>query len=378
MNIGLLTLPFNNNYGGYLQAYALMTVLKKLGHVVCLIYRRNNRRSKKWIIKNTIKNAVKIILRKKIICIVPDQEKELRCKGKNMMRFVDRYIIPRSKPLYSTSSMYKYLEESCFDAIVVGSDQVWRPDYGQKHVQDFFLTELRSLCHKKPLCVFYAASFGADSPSYTEKEKKECGEAIKQFEAISVRENKALELITNFNWKSHNNPIVVLDPTFLLKKNHYNSLLPTSQSISKGKIFCYFLDNSQESQEIQREAEKLTGMEIFSIIDTKNWQRPYYIMPSIEDWLSGIRDAEFVLTDSYHGMVFSIIFNKPFLVLCNAMRGSNRFTSVLSLLDLENRLIFDANNIWEKMNSEIVWKDINAKLDLEIKNSMDFIRKVLS
>lgn len=378
MKIGILTLPFNNNYGGYLQAYALMTVLKSMGHQVVLIYRRNNRRSKKRRIKMSIKNIFKAILGKDVISIIPNQEAEHRFKGQKMMRFVDRYITPISKPLFSSSAMYKYIRNSNFDMIVVGSDQVWRPDYGQEHVQDFFLTDLKQDNKGKPRLISYAASFGADRPCYTEREMQECGEALKNFVRVSLREQKGLEIIINFKWKCQNNPEVVLDPTFLLPVNHYKSLLPSDLSVAHGKMFCYFLDKSDDSLEIQKEVSRLTGLELFSVIDTQNWQKKDYIMPSIEDWLSGIRDAAFVLTDSYHGMVFSIIFNKPFLVKCNESRGAGRFSTVLSLLNLENRLVSDVNNISEVIKSEMNWKGINEKLNEIIGESKRFLAHVMS
>lgn len=377
MKIGILTLPFNNNYGGYLQAYALMTVLKNMGHQVELIYRRNNRRSKKRRIKSTIKNLLATFLRKKTISIIPDQEKELRYKGQEMMRFVDKYITPKSKPLYSSAAMYKYIHNGNYDIVIVGSDQVWRPDYGQKHVQDFFLTELRQNCNGRPRLITYAASFGADNPNYTETEKLECGDAFERFSFVSIREQKGLEIISNFKWKYRQTPKVVLDPTFLLKSTHYNALLPFKSSKSQGKIFCYFLDKDVDSYNIQKEVSRITDIETFSIIDTQNWQKRYYIMPSIEDWLSGIRDAEYVLTDSYHGMVFSIIFNKDFIVKCNKSRGSNRFSTVLNEFGLESRLVYDSTNIIDKVNERIDWEVINKRLFQQIDESIKYLYKAL-
>ena len=93
----MLTLPFNNNYGGYLQAYALMTVLKGMGHDVELIYRKHNYRPLSLRIKYFIKTWVKCLLGQKHELFIMDQEKELRYKGQALMPFVDKYIAPKTK-----------------------------------------------------------------------------------------------------------------------------------------------------------------------------------------------------------------------------------------------------------------------------------------
>ncbi len=107
MKIGMLTLPFNNNYGGYLQAYALMTVLKGMGHDVELIYRKHNYRPLSLRIKYFIKTWVKCLLGQKHELFIMDQEKELRYKGQALMTFVDKYIAPKTIPLFSTAQLRK-------------------------------------------------------------------------------------------------------------------------------------------------------------------------------------------------------------------------------------------------------------------------------
>ena len=128
IGIRILTLPFNNNYGGYLQAYALMTVLKRMGHDVELIYRRPNRSPFFRRLIYPLKTLVKIILRRPHGSFIMNPESDLRRSWKLLMPFVDKYISPRTKPYYTTTDM----EKSCigkYDVVIVGSDQVWRPLY---------------------------------------------------------------------------------------------------------------------------------------------------------------------------------------------------------------------------------------------------------
>lgn len=375
MKIGILTLPFNNNYGGYLQAYALMTVLKNEGHSVELIYRRNNRLKFVVSIKIFFKNIVKLIIGRKIIGLWPNQEKWHRYRGARMLSFVDKYITPQTKPLFSSRAMYNQIKKGKYDMIIVGSDQVWRPDYGQEHVQDFFLTELPA---GNLRIISYAASFGLDTPSYTEREIEECGKAIYNFDAVSVRENIGIDIINEFGWKVKTEPVVVLDPTFLLSKEHYNSLLPQKDSAAKGKIFSYVLDKSNDTNSIIEELSKQTGIEVYNIIDTEKWQSKEYVMPSVEDWLVGFRDAAFVVTDSYHGTVFSIIFNKPFITKQNSSRGSTRFKALLERTGLEKRLIQNYTQVKTALSETICWSDVNNTINKEIIVSIRYLESLIN
>lgn len=355
MKIGILTLPFNNNYGGFIQAYALMTVLKREGHDVELIYRRHNKLSIIKKTKITIKNVIKILIGRKVGRIIPNREKDFLQRGHLMHAFVDKYICPKSKPLYSTDELSLYVQGR-YDAVIVGSDQVWRPDY-VPNVEDYYL----SFLHDPKVCkIAYAASFGSDNPHYTDRERDICGKALMNFNLVTVRESSGVDVIKRMGWIDIE-PIVVLDPTMLLKKEDYDQLLPKKQSLSRGKIFCYVLDDYDNVRKIIKQTSNILQKELYYIIDTKRWKNVDYIMPSIEDWLCGIRDSDFVVTDSFHGMVFSILFNKPFIVCVNKERGVARFLDLLTMLNLQERII-DEENIMDIIGQPIEWELVNAKV----------------
>lgn len=365
MKIGILTLPFNNNYGGYLQAYALMTVLKNEGHDVELIYRRHNKPPFRKLIIPTCKNVVKKLLGRKVLSIIPNPEKEFRARGASMMPFLDKYIVPRSKPLYSSKEFTKYVSGR-YDAVIVGSDQVWRPDYGP-HIQDFFFADVKD----KELTRFsYAASFGNDNPAFTEKEVRVCGEAVKKFKAVSVREDTGLKVFEKFDWKLDTEVRVVLDPTFLLSKDDYNTLLLHTKDNSKGKLFSYVLNKTSEKNKIVDYLIKEIGVEEYSI---SNIQSENSFLPSVEEWLIAIRDAVFVVTDSFHGMVFSVIFNKPFIVVPNKQRGYTRFSDFLNGVGLPNRIVEDVNTTKDVLKKEIDFQLLNIKLNALRTSSLAFI-----
>lgn len=371
MKIGILTLPFNNNYGGYLQCFALMAVLKNMGHSPEVIYRRQNRRKISWRAKQFLKRILKKGIGSSVPCIIPDQEKELRYRGAKMMEFVDKYISPKTAPLYSSKDFYECIENR-YDAIIVGSDQVWRPDYGPK-IQDYFLTDLHS---EETILISYAASFGVDNPNYGNDEMKECGEALSRFKAVSLREKSGVEVINRFGWKLNCCPSVVLDPTLLLNKESYLETLPHKDSPAKGKVFCYLLDSSENAEQVVKYYYNSKGIESYNIINTDIWKRQDYVMPSIEEWLSGINDAEFVITDSFHGAVFSILFNKDFWVFGNEKRGKTRFLTLLSNFGLEKRFI-DMSKPMLLPDNPIEWTSVNKRLHDMRTESMAYLERAL-
>lgn len=368
MRIGILTLPFNNNYGGYLQAYALMTVLKRMGHDVELIYRRPNKRPFFRRLIYPLKTLVKIILGRPHGSFIMNQESDLRRSGKLLMPFVDKYISPRTKPYYTTTDM----EKSCigkYDVVIVGSDQVWRPMY-VPNINDFFLEFIKDKNVRK---IAYAASFGTATPEYTDLQKKVCGKLISEFQAISVREKSALKVIENFGWQVNSTPQLVLDPTFLLPSKEYLKHIKVKRC---DQIFCYVLDRTERTRELILYAEKLLKLPCYEIL--KDVGEKTFLKPSIEIWLSNIYNSRFILTDSFHGMVFSIIFNKPFAVYVNKDRGADRFVSLLSLIGLEDRMINDLSDVDKIINNSIKWDRVNEKLEKLRNISIHFLNDSLT
>lgn len=366
MRIGILTLPFNNNYGGYLQAYALMTVLKQMGHNVELIYRRSN---KPGIIQKAIysfKTLAKIILRKPHGTLIINYERDYKQQGSYMIPFVEKYITPKTRPFYTSKQMKKECEGK-YDVVVVGSDQVWRPIYVSQ-IEDFFFEFITDPHVKK---IAYAASFGTATPEYTDVEILRCKKLIADFAAVSIREKSGLNVIKSFGWKTQTPPQVVLDPTFLLPKEIYDNVISNKISfVSKNRICCYVLDESSIVDDIIKKVESCLGQPSFNIVDNKKGTYP---KPSIEDWLDNIKNSSFVITDSFHGMVFSIIFNTPFAVYINRTRGADRFDSLLSQIDLEDRVCVSIEDVEHIIPVPINWEKVNQKLSSLIEDSKRFL-----
>lgn len=358
MKIGIVTQPLHANYGGVLQNYALQQVLKRMGHEVwTLDYWKYD-----WL--NWADMAWRVLAHKMLGHQVkfgrtPAEQRQFEVP---LRRFVNKNMsltTPRTKR-FSKKTVQKY----ALEALVVGSDQVWRPIYNYD-VSDCFLKFAQGLSVKR---VAYAASFGTDAWEFTDAQTSECAALAKQFDGISVREKSGVGLCKDHLGVS---AVHVLDPTLLLQAEDYAALCKDIPQ-RKPFIFAYILDKSEDKiNSIQRFAEQ-RGL-------------PYYIKSadsgvsmedSIELWLSYFRDAAFVITDSFHGTAFSINFNKDFYVYGNAQRGNSRFDSLLNQLGLQDRVIKE--QILKETESHIDWNNVNKLKALAVTDSIKWLTQKLS
>lgn len=375
MKIGILTLPLHDNYGGLLQNYALQMVLRDLGHEPMTIrvdYKDSN------IFKVLFWIGYRLLLRiygKKIrVFDVSPSEKQKGIISQYTSRFIKNNIqmTRRIKQKVDLNLLAEYK----FEAYIVGSDQVWRPKYSPQQ-STYFLDFLDGNTTVKKIS--YAASFGVNEWVFNEKHTKEFGRLLKTFDAVSVREDSAVHLCKSyFNLDSSR----LLDPTLLLHKESYIQLVE-SQNIKKspGNLFCYILDkNTEKSSLIEAVAEKY-GLDPFSVMAHRGFAElgkrnlDDCVYPPIEEWIRGFIDARFVITDSFHGTIFSILFNKPFLAIANRDRGLGRFTSLLKCFHLEDRLVYSLDDLESRNLTEIQWERVNSILKSEKEKSLQFLKE---
>lgn len=377
MRIAIITLPLHYNYGGILQAFALERILHSLGHDAYVV-RPKLRYSKIpfWVrSRRILKQCVrKFILQKKVTSIDPEKfRRELKntiCLKTDV--FTNAYI--------KTIQVNKFndLKRTDFDAYVVGSDQIWRSIYF-KQVYDGPLANayLKFTDGWNVKRIAYAPSFGTDLWEYTEEETQECGEALKQFGAISVREDSGIKLCKK---KFGLSAECVLDPTMLLTKEDYIDLfLKANIPQSNGNLHYYILDSSKEKLGIVDFIAKQYNFTPFRVNlnpydpDLKPEER---VQPSVEQWLRAFYDARYVVTDSFHACVFSILFQKQFVVIGNKFRGMSRFYSLLEQFGLVDRLIEHKEDIFKlaKINYDVVYEKLEAKRH----SSMKFLANALS
>jgi len=365
MKIGLLSLPMNFNYGGILQQYALQRVLRRIGHDVTVISRRKNRVGMinvfpvwfKWKLINLF-GYIPFLRFMPLVSVQP---------------FKRKYLNNTSKDIYSNADLHRFAHDQNFEAFVVGSDQVWSYT-APPHIRNNYLDFSADMCGVKRIS--YAASFGKEEWLYSDDDTKACCDLVQAFDAVSVREDSGVTLCKKYfgvDAEHH------LDPTMLLEKEEYLKIIDGVRTYSpKGGLLNYILDSSVEKKGLIDEVASLLGTDHYSI-NFKNKTDSFKNMlkghtGSVEQWLRNFSNAEFVLTDSFHGTIFSIIFNKPFVAVANKERGVARFTSVLRVFGLEDRLIYNVDEFSEDlMRESIDWDTVNSTLVHERIRSLAYL-----
>lgn len=359
MKIAILSLVPHVNYGGILQSYALQTVLERMGHEVEILtkdirvtrpiwYRYPFCLLKRFLKKVLFHDSTPILLERY-------KEKRIPYVSANTRRFVAKYLHTRKL------SSLDDVSEGEYDAIVVGSDQVWRPKYfignWNSCLNNAFLAFADTWNIKR---ISYAASFGVAAWEYSESQTKDIAKYIGKFDAISVREESGVSLIReHFGLTACH----VLDPTMLLSKVDYINLI-SENHYNSGNLFVYILDENQNKKDY-----------VLNFISSKK-MKPFYIttetdevVPDVESWISGFSDAEYIITDSFHACVFSILFKKPFTLILNEKRGVERFKSLLNSFNIYPD--FSQNDIF------VFDKPIDVSKSLNRNFSIDYLERYL-
>lgn len=362
MKIGILTQPLHSNYGGLLQNYALQQILLRAGFEVETI---------DWCGAKGIRQSLSQIKLCILHAIFPKHyskpkyspnSNEISVIRRNTNDFIRKYI-NRTKTVSSKNMFVKQADSGKYDAFVVGSDQCWRPCYNS-FLSSMFLDFARD---KNVRRIAYAASFGTDKWEFSPKQTNICAPLAKKFDLITVREDSGIELC-----KKHLgvDAIHVLDPTMLLTKDDYIHLIEAeNEPPSEGTLFNYILDPDANKTSFIRKVATETGLKVFQVLpkcqaetrtkkDVKS-RIEDCVFPSVTTWLRAFMDAKMTIVDSFHGMVFSIIFNKPFWVIGNEHRGMSRFISLLKVFHLEDRLL-NADNLNDTdLTKTIDWTTVN-------------------
>lgn len=365
MKIGILTQALHSNYGGLLQNYALQTVLRSLGHESITIDRHVQRSTN--IVKEFAKYVLQVIKPSFDASLLTNRQKNVL--SRLQQSFIDQYI-NHSEQLKSQEEFNRYVQNHPMDAYIVGSDQCWRPCYSA-NILNYYLDFVAPSVKK----ISYAASFGVGTWEYNNEITPVVSEYAKKFDAISVRENSGVKLCkkklgVNASW--------VLDPTMLLGKDGFMKFVTKEKS--ERYVLDYLLEESSEARLlVQRVADKINVQgcvrsNLPSPVFHRGESLKSHINIPVEQWLSNIYNASYVVTDSFHGAVFCILFNVPFIVRLNAVRGNARLESLLEDFDLKNCICENIDNV---EFAEFDWVRINNHLHERQKQSMNFLLKSL-
>lgn len=365
--IAIQTLTPNDNYGGILQAFALQQILKLKGFDVVTLNTKQDFRGWEASRPKTLLRKIKFSLR---ILLKAEARMEYKLKQKktSMRAHLERHFkqyLSLSPLLPTYSDWCDYIKQNKIDILIAGSDQIWRLEYNREQILESYLVYNDTPVKK----ISYAASLGV---SVLDEELKNLMQKyLPSFDAISVRELDSVELLSEIGIKSQ----VCLDPTLLLSDSDYIKLFDLKKTADVF-AFSYILDknNSDENiksvlPDINLEIKKIDGDMTYQNFDDPNFHKPLFT-----EWLQYIYSSKMMITDSFHGMVFSIIFKKPFYVRINKERGASRFISLLSQLDLMDR-IWDGSKITYK---EIDYTPIYEKLQILKEKSMDFLNSNLN
>ena len=366
MTIAILTQSLQSNYGGILQNYALQEVLRGMGHDPITLDRHQN------YTPNPIKDLAKRILQlaKPAFDSSILTEKQKESLSSLQECFIKDNIV-RTDRLYSQKAFDGAVKREAYDAFVVGSDQCWRPMYSP-NIYNYFLDFLPEDSSTKR--VAYAASFGVDYWEYNVDQSTTIARLAKRFGAVSVRERSAIVLCEKYLGVS---ATWVLDPTMLLGSEGFMKFI--QPVIDHHYLLNYFLEASPQNAVICASIKE--DLHLDSIVDNLNcniFHRGDSLQNcknlSVEKWLSNIYHSDFVVTDSFHGAVFSILFNKPFVVRLNKVRGNARLESLLADFGLTDCII-DSDVDIERLKFD--WGRINQHLEDRRTESMSFLRSAL-
>lgn len=373
MKIAILTLPLNVNIGGVLQAYALQHVLESYGHDVLHIQPSYSLPSDKTILKRIIKRFFQSNNGNQYESTIEPEVSDY---------FTNYHIVKfRKKYLHETPLIdWSFFKRENFDAYIVGSDQIWRHNYAMRYFPNNFLAFTRNMDCKR---IAYAASFGTEQWELNTACTQLAKDCVRQFDAISVRELSGVEMCNkHFDVQAH----CVLDPTMLLTKEDYQKIIEENDTpSSEGTLLSYLLNTTTEFEEIIRTVAIQNRLIPFRVNNPNadHWELPAMErqQSSVYKWLQGFRNSELIITDSFHACVFSIIFNKPFIVVGNKARGVARFETLLSTFGLMDRLLdvdtCTTADFQRLATTPINYEDVNVILTQKRKESMDFLTNAL-
>ncbi len=331
-HIGILNLWWTSNYGANLTALALQRFLQDLGYTSELINYTHYRD--------------------------PDEnyEQSVYCQfAKRELIATERYL--HHEPLFELNNR--------FDTFIVGSDQVWRYDYMKGTNFACFFNFVAA--DKKLLA--YAASFGVDKGNWPDNYRSTIECLLQRFDALSVREQNGVGFCKEFNA-----PLAtwVVDPVFLFDRAWWAAIADqANEELPDHFIAHYILDMSESIK------SSLQSLSADCLVDITQWEGK---KSSVYQWVKAIRDCDSLITDSFHGVCFAILFRRPFAVYANKQRGYARFDSLLSAVGMLDRIITPeagAERLHQLLSIKVDTLALEDQLDPFIVRSKEFLKKAM-
>lgn len=362
--VSLITIFDVANFGTYLQAFATAVTLQDMGAKVEIVHYERP-------FKNTILLRRNILLRGLYYLYFKLRGFDGILFTHRCRRFVSKYA-KISRTYFSLKELQDKPPRA--DVYMTGSDQVWNTDHNQGLDETYYL----SYAPEGKKKVSYAASIGQDS--IPEEYKKRIRELLAQYDAISVREDKAVELLSQLGIKATQ----VLDPTLLLAKEQW-SKYASKRLENEDYLLVYSVEPTEYDKKVSETAKIIAAKKNLRIVSVSNFGKDkripgcdrYFDFALPQDFLSLMLHASFVVASSFHGTAFAINFNRQFLTVTpNAF--SSRIDSILTLTGLQDRRINGSEDINDSMlKKEIDYIPVNTILDSRRSKSLDYIKKYI-
>ena len=360
MKVGIITFHRALNYGALLQAFALRHSLSKLGAEAQILDYRNSVMEDMYSYpsfsqRKSIKYKVKFLIQGK-------SELKRRAKFEN---YRNKYL-NLSNELHTEEEM-KFVSDK-YDKLITGSDQVW--NYGAHNFDKNYFLKFANERAKK---YSYAASFGISSlpKDYITEYKSALGD----FAVCSVREKQGLEILSTLGIENRR---IDLDPTMLLTKEDWPSQFNISVNPKQKYIFAYYFELTDSLRSYIEQLAKKTDCTVVFVgnpLKTPFRCRCKALKTADPiDFVNAIANAEYVVTNSFHGTAFSIIFNKKFYVefLKTDAKVNSRIENILHTFSLENRIIGA-----HPQNDEVNWNLVNSQMSEMRRESLDYLKEIL-
>lgn len=385
MEVAIASCYFMSNYGSLLQTYALQKGIEDFGYEVeniCIdgIKKEIENRKIKYYIKvakdfsvilnkaGRIKKSIFRKINKKYACLL-----KKRADKTDLFR---RKYIKISELLPDWESLTAYTNQC--SAVIVGSDQLWLPS---NIVADYYTL---SFVPDNISKIAFATSFGISK--FPDSMNKQTKLFLDRFQKVSVRETTGQEIFKNITGRECS---LVCDPTMLLSKEEWLKAIPPKSIVKGGYIFCYFLGKIKRHREIAVELKKRTGLKIVALLHCEQYvsnddgyadETPFDVGP--DDFVNLIRNASYVLTDSFHGTVFSIINQKIFFTFTRhsdteKLSTNSRIYNLADIFGIRNRVLAGNENVEEILNRNMDLDDISEKLTVFREMSKKYLYEAL-
>lgn len=365
MKAGVITFHSAHNYGATLQAWALQKALKKLGAQPCIVNYHP------WVIDrlyvvprlDTAAKRMQYLKKKE----VRRRRRKLKMKYAKYQKFLKEH--------FEFAGDYTTYEELAknppeLDCYITGSDQVWNPD----HTGGYDPAYLLEFAPKGSRRISYAASIGRER--FPAQYREAYANALRRFKAISVREASAAGAVYEVVGKQ---PAVVLDPTLLLDREEYEEIKVESARTER-YILVYMIETNRKLVQLADSLSVVTGLPVIQRKPGKIFRNELesFYTHTPGEFLGEMERAEYVLTNSFHGTVFSIIYGRPFVSMLHSQTGS-RTTDLLKTLGLESHILYEARDFKDMKQFAIENpQELKGRIEKLRAQSLDFLAGALS